>query len=265
MYKPVPYFLLSCFCFVLISITNISAAFSAAPERDFYELKIYHLDSKEQEERVEDFLENAYLPALKRAGIEKTGVFKPVEDDADHGKKIYVYIPYQSAEQFVELPKLLEKDQQFQSDGKGYITAAYDKPPYNRIETILLQAFEGLPDFKESKLSNAPSERIYELRSYESATEALYRNKVKMFNEGEIDIFEQLGFNHIFYAEVIAGSHMPNLMYMTTHENLDAREKNWEAFGADERWKKMSGMEEYQNNVSHIDIMLLHPTDYSEL
>lgn len=257
--------LFSCFCLAIIGLISISNAFCAPPGREIFELKIYHLDNKEQEERVDTFLKNAYIPALKRAGIEKVGVFKPVEDDDAEGKKIYVYIPYQSAEKFVQLEQILEKDQKYQAEGRGYIQTSHDNPAYLRMESILLQAFEGLPEFKESKLDNPPSERIYELRSYESATEKLFRNKVQMFNQGEIDIFERLGFNHIFYGEVLAGSSMPNLMYMTTHANMEARDKNWKAFTEDEQWEELSGMEEYQNNVSHIDIILLHPTPYSEI
>ena len=86
-----------------------------------------------------------------------------------------------------------------------------------------------------------------------------------MFNEGETDIFDRLNFNPIFYGEVIAGSNMPNLMYMTSHANLKEREKNWDNFREDKEWERMSGMEEYKNTVSHSDIILLHPTEYSKL
>ena len=86
-----------------------------------------------------------------------------------------------------------------------------------------------------------------------------------MFNNGEIDIFERLGFNAVFYGEVIAGSKMPNLMYMTTFEDLDSEKMHWDAFRADDQWNKMKVMEQYQNNVSGSDIMLLTPADYSDI
>jgi hypothetical protein len=41
-----------------------------------------------------------------------------------------------------------------------------------------------------------------------------------MFNEGgEIELFKRLNFNAVFYASVISGSRMPNLMYMTSYES----------------------------------------------
>lgn len=249
-------------CLILFSGSNV---FAQGPERDIYELKIYHLQNQQQEDQVDAFLKDAYIPALHEAGVKKVGVFKPTEGDSLFGKRIYVFTPYQSAEQFFQTPKALEKDQQYLSVGKAYMNAAHDNPPYERIETIVMQAFEGMPAFRETSLTNAPGERIYELRSYEGATEKLFRNKVEMFNKGEIEIFENLDFNPVFFSEVVAGPNMPNLMYMTAFEDMDSREAHWKAFGADPAWIKMKSMEEYQNNVSHADILLLHPTPYSEI
>jgi cell fate (sporulation/competence/biofilm development) regulator YlbF (YheA/YmcA/DUF963 family) len=58
---------------------------------------------------------------------------------------------------------------------------------------------------------------------------------------------------------------MPNLMYMTSFENMQSRDEHWKAFGNDPAWKTLSAMKEYQNNVSHSDITFLRPTEYSEL
>ena len=249
----------------IFMLANTSAAYSQSFDRDLYELKIYHLKNQEQEKQVDKFLKEAYLPALNRAGIGSVGVFKPVEGDSAYGKKIYVYIPYSSPEMFLKVPQALEKDKKYKEDGSGYLNAPHNNPPYSRIETTLLWAFEGMPRFQPNKLSGSPSDKIYELRSYEGATEKLYRNKVDMFNKGEIEIFNRLGFYPMFFGEVIAGANMPNLMYMTAFSDKASRDAHWKAFGEDPAWKKMRSMEEYQNNVSHADIILLHPTPYSGL
>jgi len=78
-------------------------------------------------------------------------------------------------------------------------------------------------------------------------------------------LFKKLGFNAVFYASVLSGAHMPNLMYMTSFENMASREQHWKTFGSDPFWKNLSASPEYQHNVSHIDIVFLHPTDYSDL
>jgi hypothetical protein len=122
-----------------------------------------------------------------------------------------------------------------------------------------------MPGTAVPKLTSPKAERVYELRSYEGPTEKYYRNKVKMFNDGdEVGLFNRLGFNAVFYAKVLAGSRMPNLMYMTTFNNMQDRDKHWEAFSADPQWKILSSMPKYQNNVSKADIIFLRPTDYSD-
>lgn len=251
--------------FITIFLFSFPLAFAQAAETDFYEIKIYHIQDEEQEELVDIFLEKAYIPALHHAGVDKIGVFKPVEEDSLYGKRIYVFSPYTSAEEFMQIRETLKNDEEYKSSGREFLDAPYDNPPFERYETILLTAFEAAPDYTPNNLQDSSSERVYELRSYESATENLFRNKVKMFNKGEIEIFDRLKFNPIFYGEVIAGSHMPNLMYMTSFPNMASRDAHWEAFGSDPTWKELSSQEEYQNNVSHANIFLLTPTSYSDL
>ena len=250
---------------VLLGLWIIPSAYGQTENRDIYELRVYHIDSPEQEKRLDNYLENAYIPAMHKAGIPKVGVFKPIlTDEKEAGTKVYVFVPYKNLEQFAELPQQLAKDKAYLNNGKDYIDAAHDNPPYRRIETTLMRAFTGMPNFQESKVTGPKKDRVYELRSYESATEKQYLNKVQMFNEGEIEIFDRLGFNAIFYAEVIAGARMPNLVYLTTFENMESEKAHWKAFGTDPQWEKMKVMEEYQNNMNRNDARLLYPADYSD-
>ncbi|HEV7378623.1 MAG TPA: NIPSNAP family protein [Dyadobacter sp.] len=253
--------------FSLAIFTIHSFAFSAPPKREFYEIRIYHVKNSDQESRVEQYLKDAYLPAVHRLGIKTVGVFKPVAaDTAAFGKLVYVLTPLKSLDQLLTLPKQLDKDAAYLSAGKDYIDAEYKNPPYSRFESIVLQAFEQMPVLAKSKLTGPKSERIYELRSYEGHTEKIYRNKVKMFNAGgEIPLFDRLGFNGVFYGEVIAGSKMPNLMYMTTFANKADRDAHWKTFSDDAEWNKLKVNPEYQNNVSKNVQMYLFPTEYSDI
>lgn len=52
--------------------------------------------------------------------------------------------------------------------------------PYKRIETAFLQGITGQPRFTESKVTGPKKDRVYELRSYESPTEHLYKWKCSM-------------------------------------------------------------------------------------
>ena len=123
-----------------------------------------------------------------------------------------------------------------------------------------------MPSFNTPKFTTPVGDRVYELRSYEGHTEKIYRNKVQMFNKGdEIGLFNRLGFNAVFYGEVMVGPRMPNLMYMTSFENRASRDEHWKAFSTDSQWKTLSAMPEYKNNVSKNTIVFLRPTDYSEI
>lgn len=253
--------------FSLSIFTIHSFAFSAPPKREFYEIRIYHVKSSDQESRVEKYLKDAYLPAVHRLGIKTVGVFKPVAaDTASFGKLVYVLTPLKSLDQLLTLPKQLDKDAAYLTAGKDYIDAEYKNPPYSRFESVVLQAFEQMPVLAKSKLTGPKSERIYELRSYEGHTEKIYRNKLKMFNAGgEIPLFDRLGFNGVFYGEVIAGSKMPNLMYMTTFANKADRDAHWKTFSDDAEWNKLKVNPEYQNNVSKNVQLFLYPTEYSDI
>ena len=248
---------------VFILLLTISFSISA---RDYYQIKVYTIKSADQESRIDNYLKNAYLPAMHRAGIKTVGVFKPKEDDPAVGTKVFVFIPLKNLEQVEKIESNLSKDKEYQSKAADYINASFDNPPYERIESILLLAFTAQPDYFVPKYSTPKSEQIFELRSYQSATEKIHNKKVEMFNEGgETGIFKNVGSNAVFYGQVISGSAMPNLMYMTSYSDMKSNEDHWAAFRDHPDWKRLSGMEEYKNTVSHIDKWMCHPTDYSDI
>ena len=235
--KPLNRFFLAC---ILISFAFSSFAFYyKEQERDYYQIKVYRLKTNEQVARVDSFLQNAWLPALHRCGISRIGAYKPIGNDTAAEKAIYVFIPLRAAGQLKDIEAKLAKDTAYQVAGASYINTPYNSPAYSRTESILLYAFSAMPQFKAPVLQGNPAERVYELRSYESATEKLNKQKVHMFNEGgEVTLFKRLGFNAVFYAEVLAGSRMPNLMYMTSFDNRASRDAHWKSFSADPEWKK---------------------------
>ena len=251
--------LLYCFAIVVISYK------SAAQKRELYQIKTYNLKSEAQLTVTENFLKDAYLPALKRIGIKAVGVFKPKTFAADSIKKIVVVIPFASSKQFLQLENKLAKDQEYLTIGSPYLDAAYNQAPYVRIESVVLQAFTDHPLLTLPQLDSPRANRVYELRSYESATEAIYRRKVDMFNAGgEIKLFQRLQFNAVIYGEVLSGGKMPNLMYLTTFANQESRDNHWKAFVDSPEWKSLIAMDKYKNTISHIDILFLYPTDYSD-
>ncbi|MFC4211099.1 NIPSNAP family protein [Pedobacter lithocola] len=247
--------------FTVVLITASTSVF-AAKNQYYYQLKIYHLKTPAQEAMVDAYLKDAFIPALHRAGINSVGVFKPIAKDTLE-QLVYVFIPFKKIDGFLKLNETLAKDKQYLAEGAKYLNAAFNAAPFNRVESILMKAFSAMPEFAVPKLTTPKSERVYELRSYESATENLAINKMEMFNDSEIAIFTKLNFNAVFYGQVISGSKMPNLMYLTTFNNKVDRDKHWVDFGPE--YKKISGLPQYQNNVSKNVTLFIYPTDYSDL
>jgi hypothetical protein len=198
-------------------------------------------------------------------GINDIGVFKPIEN-ADTLKSIFVLIPFSSYDKFLDLDGNLAKDKVFQKDGDMYINVSPDNTPYIRIESTIMKAFEAMPTHKTPAFTTAKKERVYELRSYQAPTEKLYINKLHMFNGGdEVGIFTKLDFNAVFYGDVVSGKNMPNLMYMTSFENMDSRKAHWDSFGKSPEWNELKNRKEYLvKNVSNIQINLLYPAEYSD-
>ena len=250
---------------IVLALISFSS-FSKDQKPEFYSLIVYRIKTTTQAEKVDQYLKQAYLPALHRLGKKNIGVFKPVTSDtAAYGKVIYVLTSFKSLDEFQQITAKLTQDAQLLADGAAYLNSKYNEAPYDRMETILMRAFANNPIMEPSKLTGERKDRVYELRSYEGPTEKLYQSKVKMFNVGdEIGLFKRLGFNAVFYAEVLSGSKMPNLIYLTTFENRASRDEHWKAFVADPQWKNLITIDEYKNTVSKADIWLLYPTDYSD-
>ena len=254
--------------FAVISLTSCKVTIDQeqtdTPQTDYFQLNIFNYETDEQEASLDNHFQNALLPALHKAGIKNVGVFKPIEGLAEQKDLTMVLIPFQSMEKFEQLDELLNKDAEYQQTGQAYMDAPHDSPPYTRIESMILRSFSATPQMALPDLSSPRSERIYELRSYEAATEKLYKLKVEMFNEGESAIFQELKFNPVFFCEVLSSAHMPHLMYMTTHADTTAMKENWDAFRVHPEWERMKNLERYQNTVSSITKYLLYPTDYSD-
>ncbi len=253
-------------CLLLITLSvGFSQGSSNSKNREYYQLKVYSFSTDSQIATTDSYLKNAFIPALKRSGIAHVGVFKPRPLDSLTPKKTYVLIPFVNFEQFEALDDMLAKDTAYLEAGKAYLTAAHDQPPYERISSTLLKAFPEMPQMIPSALNGNRADRVYELRSYESATEALNLKKVDMFNAGgEVPLFARLGFNTVFCAEVLSGAQMPNLMYLTTFKDQQSRDDHWKAFFDSPEWTLLKDIPKYQNTVSHNEQLFLYPTDYSD-
>ncbi|TXK37892.1 NIPSNAP family containing protein [Pontibacter qinzhouensis] len=244
------------------------AAFAATAQRkgaqEYYELRKYTFQSEQQQQLTEEYLKSAAIPALNRLGSKTVGVFKEME--VAKQPVLFVLIPFASLQQYSKVTEQLEKDAAYQLAAKPYLEAAHTNPAYLRIESSLLLAFKDMPVLEVPKAASQNQERMFELRTYESHSEASGKKKVHMFNEGgEIPIFRRTGLTPVFFGETLIGPQRPNLTYMLTFKNKEDLEQSWKKFSADPEWKKLSAMPEYAHTVSHITKYFLVPASYSQL
>jgi hypothetical protein len=242
------------------AMSNAANAKTAAA--DYYELRTYLLKDEAQQKLVEDFLKDAAIPALNRLGVKHVGVFTELKPSGQ--TKIYVLVQYNSLAHFSTVSDAFGSDAGLIAKGAAYLNAPANQPAYERIESSLMKGFAHSPVL----IAPEKKERIFELRQYQSASEAAGKKKIEMFNDqGEIDIFKRLGFAPVFWGETVIGPQRPNLTYMVTFDDLPAKDAHWKAFGSDAQWKKISAVPEYADAllVNKITSTLLVPTAYSQI
>jgi hypothetical protein len=243
-----------------------AAPTGSADGPSIYEWRQYSLRTGTESRRLDDYLQNALLPALNRLGHSPIGVFQVTFGLPT--PTTFVLTPFTSADALFTREAKLDADEAYLKAGAAYLDAAATDPAYIRQEVSILAAFPQFPRIVVPAATAAKGPRIFELRTYESPSEKAHRAKVKMFAEmGEIDIFKRVGLTPVFFSRTLAGPRMPSLVYMLTHENLAARDKNWSAFGPDPEWRKLSQTPGYTDPeiVSNITTVLLRPAAYSQI
>jgi hypothetical protein len=140
-------------------------------------------------------------------------------------------------------------------------------PPYVRVESSLLVAFDGMPKLEVPKQTAEKKPRLFELRTYESHSKKANQKKIEMFNVGEIALFRRAGLAPVFFGETLVGAKMPNLTYLLVFDDMPAHDANWKTFGGDPDWKKLSTTPGYTDPeiVSNINNVFLRPAPYSQI
>lgn len=243
----------------------LSAASVSAQSPQLYEVRSYLLDEKSDVAAIDQYLAEALLPALERQGIGPVGAFTNSDNDESGSPRIVVVIPYENANQLVAVNQSLSNDAKYQTAAAAYLSRGPQDPAYSRIQSELLSAMQCWKQVKipEGLLEN--SDRVYELRLYESANERLGELKVDMFNNGEVPIFLDCGIQPIFIGQGILGPQTPNLTYLTAYTNEQSRSQAWDAFRKHPDWNVLKKVGKYQGTVSKIDKFVLVAKPYSQM
>jgi hypothetical protein len=185
--------------FVTSAIAMAGAALSggegralAQPGQEFYQLRKFTLRNGAQPALVQNYFAQALIPALNRMTMTPIGAFKL--DIGPETPTYYLLVPAASAEALAMLDARLAEDAEFTKAAAPFWGAPASAPAFVRFETSLLSAFAGWPKLVAPK----KEKRIFQLRTYESASHAAHIRKVHMFNEAEIGIFTKSGLTAVF-------------------------------------------------------------------
>ena len=242
---------------------NAQSVINPGPGREYYELRIYRLEQGADQELVDGYLEKAAIPALNRLSIKPIGVF--TEKEAKE-PAIYVLIPYPFLESFASAATRMNADGEYQKAAADYLQRPKTKPGFKRIDSWLLLAFAGMPKLELPSYCREKKPRLFELRTYDSYSEAKAAKKVEMFNSGEIDVMHEVGLAPIFYGQGLIGPDLPHLTYMTSGENEEVHKKHWDGFGKHPVWVKLKDDPQYADTViMPINKKMLVPTPYSQI
>jgi len=247
------------------AVTLISQPLRAADESSekpqYYELRVYSTQSAEQQRRINDYWQNSAVPAYNRMGIRPVGIFTEREDSATN--KIYVLIPCDSMDIFAAIPAKLAADGVYQKAAADFLNSPKSNPAYERIESSLLVAFDGMKHIFVAPADKKPN--VFELRTYMSPGESMGLNKVRMFESGEITLMKEVGLAPVFYGRALLGQHLPCLTYMTSGENMEEHAKHWKGFSDSPVWKGLQNDPQFKDNMIGIIKVILKRTAASQI
>jgi hypothetical protein len=212
--------------------------------------------------RLQDFLEKSLIPAHKRLGVGPVGAFTSVI--APESPFILLLFSYPNLAAIDTALEKVAADKEYQKEWETYAAGPLQ---FVRYQNFLLRGFPGFGQIEVPARTADQPARIFELRTYESNNPVTLARKIRMFDEGEIEIFRKVGMATVFFGETIAGDNMPNLTYMVGFDNLAAREKIWGAFGSSPEWKKLSSQRGLSDGeiVSNISASILRPLAFSDI
>lgn len=242
----------------LLSTGSVAALPAAAQTRKtrIYRMDYYRLRQGSQGARLNEFLASV-APLLTKSAT-AVGVFTAVV--GPHMPMTVVLTGPTSLEQIEAGERMPEYRAALAQLEQGA------EPAYDQVERVLLRATEFSPEIVPLKEKPAKP-RIFELRVYHAPTERQLGFLHERFAGPEIAIFHRSGVHPVLYADTIAGPRMPNMTYLTPFADLAAREKAWDAFGADPEWAKVraASIERGGQIVMDSSIELLRPTPFSPM
>jgi len=224
-------------------------------KKQIYEWRIYTLTGDGAV--LDDFFKETLIPAYNRRNI-SVGAFSLYNQEEKEQR--YLLFVYPDIKTYNEVRQTIWSDKDFLNAARPFFESTAPNPVYSEYETYLCEAFDKIPEMRIPDKSRT----LFEFRCYHSPNEDANLRKIKMFNVEEIDLFDKVGINSVCYGEILAGTHMPALIYLTWYKDEVTRNNAWNTFTKDPEWERIKSKPEYKNTATNNIAKLLSPTAYSQ-
>lgn len=240
---------------VIKGIASTSAS-SPTQKKQIYEWRIYTLNGDGK--TLDTFFQEILIPAYNRKKIQ-VGAFAPYKPE-EKGQRLLLLV-YPDIATYHSVKKNIWNDPTFRKAAQPFYDTTAPNPVYSNFETYLCEAFDKIPVLQMPDKNRT----LFELRTYHSPNEEANQRKVDMFNKDELDIFGEVGVNPVCYGEILAGSRMPALMYLTWYQDEAAHDAAWDKFRVHPDWLRIKGLPEYAHTATNNKSLYLSPMPYSQI
>ena len=245
--------------FMLISAFIFSGCMSEkatdSPKKQIYEWRIYTLTG--EGDALDAFFEGTLIPAYNRYNV-SVGAFS-LYPSAEREQRYLLFV-YPDFQTYNKVRQIIWNDADFLNAARPFFEATAPNPVYSEYETYLCEAFDKIPEMRKPDNNRS----LFEYRCYHSPNEEANLRKIKMFNVEEIELFDKTGINSVCYGEVLAGSRMPALIYLTWFKDEATRNSAWDAFKNHPDWERMRNDPQYKHTATNNQVQLLSPMAYSQ-
>ena len=226
-------------------------------------LETYFSQSVEKRQALLDAFDKKLIPERNELGFDKVGVFY-VDVDLMKDDRGYNAQLYDSAVFVVQETTSIESSLSLQdrSAQRGPQFNLSDDLDYIDEEMVVVRSIACQPRLA---VPYSNSERLLQLRTYNSPNYERNFAKAQMFESAEHDLFRRCGMLTVFMGTAVFGSWVPNVTYMLSFENNEARREGWSKFGQSPEWGKLSKDPQYARTATRIRNLFLRPSQESQI
>ena len=128
-------------------IPHLDTLAQSAP-RQYIELRRYHLLPGPKQRAFIAFVGDVAIPAMNRAGVGKVGAFTVVY--GENAPSLLLVMTHQTLDTVVTLRDRLASDAEYALAGAAILDAPLSDPPFVRVDSTLLRAFDAMPTLEPS-------------------------------------------------------------------------------------------------------------------